>query len=163
MNNQVTTFAGPHSARPSGRSRAGESDLMSLPVLIRVPSLSTPHLQTSARTAAPRVRRRLKSEVRVAAATLIFAMPLSWGLFALVGWSPKAVSETSASSAIVAVSQESPTLDRTDEPMATISLRTTETILAPAPAADEIEAPVVVPAGYLVPDEAPQETSDAGY
>lgn len=50
--------------------------------------------------------------------------------------------------------------------MATITLRTSETILpatpAPAAAAEEIEIPVVVPAGYLVPDEAPEETSDAG-
>lgn len=164
MNTLVATLTGPHSARPSGRSRAGESDRSTVPVLIRVPSLYYSRSRQSSHSNAPRVRRRLKKEVRVAAATLIFAMPLSWSLFALVG-----VGSTESSKPIANVaprpvsevrSERIAIVEPSEEPRATIGLRTPDAM--PSQPA-ETEVPVVLPADYLVPDEAPEETAHAGH
>ena len=102
------------------------------------------------------------------AATLLFAMPISWGMFSLVGMGPRPVSQPVSELAAVpmpkAIATEQPAIiEPLDEPRATLTLRTTDSLTIsppPAPAA-EVDVPIVLPAGYLVPDEAPEETNDA--
>jgi hypothetical protein len=106
----------------------------------------------------------LKKEVRVAAATLIFAMPLSWSLFTLVGVaspdSPKPIANVAPHRNLETQPERIAIPEPTEEPRATIGLRTPDSMPSQPV---ETEVPVVLPADYLVPDEAPEETANAGH
>ena len=144
---QHATLVAP--ARVHARTRAQARPLA--PILIRVPTLGTrPHTLAS-----PRGRRRLRSEVRVASLTLLVAMPLSWTLFTVARIGPARDQEPAATVASAVHPTASPV---DDAPIATIGLMVSE----PAPDAAEMEAPTVTPAGYLLPDNGPEETVHAG-
>ena len=89
--------------------------------------------------------------------TLLVAMPLSWALFSFGKIGPARGSEpaTAAASTVHPAASEAD-----DTPVVTIGLMVAEP--SSAPAASEPEAPMVAPAGYLLPDNGPEETVHAG-
>ena len=140
------------------------------PILIRVPALESAnrtsvHSQFRSRaTIAPRRGRRLRREVRVAASALIFALPMSWALMAFARIGPDSSSSSSSASisppaALVAGLPKTPE-PSDDGPGVTITLDPSAVASPYAPASD---APTVMPAGYLVPDDdGSEDTAHAG-
>lgn len=164
MTPHTAILSGPHS--PRAFAEAGRPNA---PVLIRVPTLRP---SRSARVTAPRGRRRLRREVRVAASTLLLVLPMSWALFAFpkIGSSPDAAIGDSGRVVATAPapihpnrSQVQAVADADDAPQVTIGLNTTPVSSPPSTTSTpEPDAPIVAPAGYLVPDESPEEASHEG-
>ena len=142
----------PHTALLSGPTSPRSSATLSAPILIQVPSLSSRPRPTP-RPATPRVRRRLRREVRVAASTLLFALPMSWALvvFAKIGPEPG----RSGAMAPTATVAEAPAPIE-DGPRVTLGVE-------PAAPAEPDHAPIVVPAGYLIPDDGSEVSAHAGH
>jgi hypothetical protein len=142
------------------------------PVLIRVPALagSRPHVRVRPARLRPRPvvgvparRRRLRREVRVAGSALLFCVPMAFGL--LTFWGPprssagaSAPSASIAASPAVAPQAESAARREASPPLATISF---EPLVEPTRPEDP-KVPVVRPAGYLLPDDGPEESAHAG-
>lgn len=117
-----------------------------LPVLIEVPALSS-RKQTPRRPQSVRRRRRLRREVRLAVLVLLAGGPVLGGLLMIVrGGSVPGLGAPSAPAA----------------PVVRLSPRLEVDWSAPGL---EITAPLVRPAGYLLPagsDDRPEETAHAG-
>lgn len=134
-------------------------------LLIQVPSL--PDRQASARPSStrvlrrnsPRRRRRLRREVRVAALTGLFCVPVA-GLL-LTFWPSESRSQMSASARAASLPSVSETTRTPELPPArslvTISLEPSAEDRFP-----EFQHPVVRPAGFLLPDLGPEEPAHAG-
>ena len=140
-----------YTALLSRPSQARPSACMVAPVLIQVPELIGRGKFTLRLSAAPRGRRRIRREVRVAATTLLFAVPMSWALLFFVKIGP-APGPTALASPLTVANASDP---MEDGPRVTITLD-------PSAVAGSLEpeVPIALPAGYLVPDE---DSAHAGH
>lgn len=154
MNPQTAILSRPLSAR-------ADSACLTAPVLIRVPTL-TSRARRMSRPAAPRVRRRLRREVRMAAAVLLFALPMSSALFAFPKMVPPSPEAATEGGVVTASVPPSPAPEEEADVTIGLSVAPMPAPSAPGAATSEAEPPVVVPAGYLVPDDRTEETADAG-
>ncbi len=145
MTHSTSLLEGPSQAMDSIRSRT------LAPVLIQVPKLS-PAPGSAGRTTQPARggRRRLRREVRVAFSAMAFALPMSWAMltFGKVGPEPERPAPMTATLSTSSVE---------GSPLATLSVDS-----GVDPATPEPEAPAVLPAGYLVPDDRAEGSNDAG-
>ena len=120
------------------------------PVLIQVPRLnSSSDRVVRARKPIRRGGRRLRREVRVAITAMAFAIPMSWAMLSFGKAGPER-EKLAPIPAALASSVEG-------TPLATLSLDTLGSISTP-----EFEAPVALPAGYLVPDDRAEDLNHAG-
>lgn len=164
------------------RSRLAGSAI--LPVLIQVPTLAPTHSRRYARVrparlrpravaSAPRRRRRIRREVRLAGSVVLFSVPMAWILLGL--WVPRPFADAAATSptavataepdAPEAVPAPAPAPAPVPEPVASGLSRPWVSIsLEPVPTGlpERIEGPVVLPAGYLLPDPSAEEPAHAG-
>ena len=154
MSPHTATVLAPTSARVHSHAHAQARP--SAPVLIRVPTLSS-RARKPARPAVGRVRRRLRSEVRVASLTLLVAMPMSWALFTFAQIGPARASEPMPATTSTVQPPASPT---DDAPVATIGLMVSEP--APSPAVMDADAPTLAPSGRLLPHDGPEEMVHEG-
>lgn len=135
MNREPGALCGPASARNPIPTSTG--------VLIQVPALGR-----RARRPAGRRRRRLRREFRVAGSALAFTLPITWAFLTFGGGRPDA-------RAMPPVAVRVDTSEA--RPVASITL---EPALATYP--PEAEAPIVRPAGYLLPADGSEEPAHAG-
>jgi hypothetical protein len=156
---------------PTRPDRAGDA---ALPVLIRVPSLagSGPHVRLRPARLRPRSefagtptrRRRLRREVRVAGSALLFCVPMAFAL--VTAWGPRPTSGAATPPVfeprpvVVASAAElaEPAPVEAARPLATISFEP----MPENPRPEVQVVPVVRPAGFLLPDDGPEEPAHAG-
>lgn len=137
MNREPSALCGPASARNPIPTMAS--------VLIQVPALGG----RARRPAGPRRRRRrLRREFRVAGSALAFALPMAWAFLTCWGGQPDAPSLPMGPTRVQAAEVR---------PVATL---TVEPALATYP--QDSEAPIVRPAGYLLPDDGSEGVAHAG-
>ncbi len=120
------------------------------PILIQVPTVSA-RSRPSGRVRPTKGRRRLRREVRVAASTLAFAAPMSWFL---LGFAPLGPESSTAARPAATADAAMPSGD--PGPRVTITIDASPIIPLVR------DAPVVLPAGYVVPEDGPEVSSHAG-
>jgi hypothetical protein len=111
-----------------------------VPLLIEVPLVRVT-TRRPAHTAARRRRRRLRREVRLGGAAMLMGLPLAWAMLSLGGLRSREAYSSMAGGV----------------PAAPIVVLSPE--LEPAPGGETGEAPVVRPAGYLLP-ELPEDVAE---
>jgi hypothetical protein len=133
---------------------------MTVPVLIRIPDLSSQrptkavHSRFHARVQ-PR-KRRLKREVRWVGTAMLCGMPLLWGASLIFGGdSPRAASSARSTDAVA--NPTAAAFHLADPPVVSISLEPAGT-----PHTEESDAPVVRPAGYILPEDGSEEAIHEG-
>lgn len=124
------------------------------PILIEVPALAGQWRSKTSWPRAPR-RRRLRREVRMIAMALIFAIPMSWAFVSV--WQFQSANPKSDAPVPSGPAVSSELAIGTVVPRVSISLEA-----GSASGGLEFHAPVAVPAGYILPDDATQEPAHAG-
>jgi hypothetical protein len=121
-----------------------ESALPVLPILIRVPAVSTRPLSSAESARRKGRRRRLRREVRMAGTVLLLGLPLSWTILSIPWNRPATASAPKRGAAMpsaeLAAADTPPLIELTLEPAAPV-----------VPARDP-QPPVALP-GYVIPDD----------